>query len=154
MNVHNEQMEALLNVLRNCVSNYNNYDNDLSYVDSLISIYQQDDFRHLYNMLSQFLEREIMADQRDHLPTVIERAMEVITNRIENAEISEMSPDELEIINEKLSKLLDHIILEGIRLNRMEAVQRISDKNNQLFQKITEQEEQNKKIKSEVLKDE
>ncbi len=150
MNIQNEQMADLLDTLRDCVSGYEDNNETHLYVDRFISIYQHDDFRHLYNMLSQFLERELTADQRDYLPIVIENAMEEITRRIENPVNSEIVPDKLEMINDKLSKLLDHVILEGIRLNRMEAVQRISDKTSQALQRITEQGQRNEEISQNI----
>lgn len=77
------------------------------------SVYKNADFRHSYSILSRYLGN-CAPDERDSIPTFLARVVEL-------ADIREPSNENKRILR-SIEKLLDHIELECVRLNRMDEV--------------------------------
>lgn len=84
-------------------------------------VYGDPDFRHSYFTISSSLEKYDPA-QRDSLAAYLNS----VVNYVEEQEIAESG--EAERIKKSVKKLLDHVELECLRINRMEKVQRDADR--------------------------
>lgn len=85
------------------------------------SIYSDPDFRHSYYTISSSLEKYDPA-QRDSLPVYLDS----VVNYVEEHESEENA--ETDRIKKSVKKLLDHVELECLRINRMAKVQRDADR--------------------------
>ena len=87
--------------------------------DRFSEIYSDPDFRHSYYTISSCLEKYDPA-QRDSLPVYLDRVVEVAEMQGDSAEVRRTA--------RSVKKLLDHIELECLRLNRMSQVKRDADR--------------------------
>lgn len=89
-----------------------------AYWKQFCTIYEDPEFRHSYSIISSALSTYDPA-QRDSLPIYLDRIVC----------FSEIQQDQEVIskITKSLRKLLDHIELEGIRLNRMSQIEFLAD---------------------------
>lgn len=81
-------------------------------------IYDDPDFRHSYYTISSSLEK-YDPDQRDSLPVYLDRV-------VDYARMKE-DPNSCRILK-SVQKLLDHVELECLRINRMDQVKRDADR--------------------------
>lgn len=84
-------------------------------------VYDDPDFRHSYFTISSSLEKYDPA-QRDSLAVYFNS----VVNYVEEQEIAESGENER--VKKSVKKLLDHVELECLRINRMEKVQRDADR--------------------------
>lgn len=84
-------------------------------------VYDDPDFRHSYFTISSSLEKYDPA-QRDSMAVYFNS----VVNYVEEQEIAESGENER--IKKSVKKLLDHVELECLRINRMEKVQRDADR--------------------------
>lgn len=108
-------MENLLEILRGWCDSFNEEIDD-SEINSLSEIYT-DDFRHSYYELSEFLEKELGPDERDFLCSKLESLYQKVCEDKNNRDLQR-----------GIFKLLDHVTLETIRLNRMLHIDFLADK--------------------------
>lgn len=122
-----EKMDALLSLLNELLDSKNVIEHieDVSpeeaqkYIDGFTQIYDGR-FRHSYSQISLLLEK--------CSPEVYNSLEFWILALSKYAEENEAQ----EAVRKGLAKLLDHIELEGMRLNRMKAVERYRDESNQI----------------------
>lgn len=86
--------------------------------ERLCEIYKDPEFRHSYSTVSSCIE-QYNPDQLDSLPVYLDRVVAF-------AETQE-DTEEVRRITKSVRKLLDHIGLECVRLNRMSQVKRYAD---------------------------
>lgn len=84
-----------------------------AYLQKFRAIYSDADFRHSYSMISRSLG-QYHPDERDSLPVFISHVY-TMAEKCQNS-------DEDKRVYKSIGKLLDHIELECVRLNRMEEV--------------------------------
>ena len=93
-------------------------DNVKQYWEHLCGVYEDPEFRHSYSMLSsQFQEYD--PEQRDSLKVYLDRI--VLFSEMQT------EPEDIHRITKALTKLLDHVELECIRLNRMSQIEYLAD---------------------------
>lgn len=83
------------------------------------NIYSDPDFRHSYYTISSSLEKYDPA-QRDSLPVYLDRVVNYAEMQDDNAEVRR--------VKKSVQKLLDHVELECLRINRMSQVKRAADR--------------------------
>lgn len=93
-------------------------DNVKHYWERLCDVYEDPEFRHSYSMLSSQLQ-EYDPEQRDSLKVYLDRI--VLFSEMQK------EPDGIHRITKALTKLLDHVELECIRLNRMSQIEYLAD---------------------------
>lgn len=87
--------------------------------DRLCEIYKEPDFRHSYSIVSRCMEEHDPA-QLDSLRVNLDRVVSFAELQNDTAEVQR--------VTKSARKLLDHVELECIRLNRMARVQREADR--------------------------
>lgn len=100
-------------------------------------VYEDPDFRHSYSMLSCYLD-QCLPDERDSLPVFIGYIWDLAEKR--------EGSDTAKKVAKSIGKLLDHIELECVRLNRMEEVRYFAKRS-------SEQHEEACRISSQVKVD-
>ena len=86
--------------------------------EKFCDIYDNPDFRHSYYTISSSLEKYDPA-QRDSLPVYLSSAIDYAKTQ---------NSDESRRIAKSVQKLLDHVELECLRINRMDQVKRDADR--------------------------
>ncbi len=86
--------------------------------DRLCEIYKDPEFRHSYSTVSSCIE-QYNPDQLDSLPVYLDRVVAFAETQGDTEEVHR--------ITKSVRKLLDHIGLECVRLNRMSQVKRFAD---------------------------
>ena len=81
--------------------------------ERLCVVYKDPEFRHSYSMISSCMER-YNPDQLDSLPVYLDRVIVFAEMQDDNEEVRR--------VTKSLRKLLDHVELECVRLNRMSQV--------------------------------
>lgn len=96
--------------------------------DVLKIIYMDENYRHSYYEISQFLENELQSDQQDLLSETILKIYD------EANRLNQEDPSYKNLVK-NIGKLSDHISLELLRIGRMKQINFIGDK---LKEQITE----------------
>lgn len=125
MNGQDQQMTLLLEVLDE-IKDYpadeldSAPSSDLAqgFLEKLDQVYEDASFRHSYSILSQHLG-SYQADERDSIPVILTRIVELAKMR-EQTEVNVH-------IRKSIQKLLDHVELECLRLNRMDVIRDLAD---------------------------
>lgn len=86
--------------------------------DKLCVIYKDPEFRHSYSIISSCMEG-YNPDQLDSLPVYLDRIIVFAETQSDNEEVRR--------VTKSVRKLLDHIELECVRLNRMSQVKHYAD---------------------------
>lgn len=103
----------------------------------LQAVYDDENFRHSYSILSSCLG-SYQADERDSIPVILARVVDL-------AALQKQTEKDARILG-SLQKLLDHIELECLRLNRMDEIRNLA--------KVSKtQQEQTSAIAQEVAND-
>lgn len=103
-------------------------------------VYADASFRHSYSLLSRCLGT-YQADERDSVPVVLARVVEVAAYREQTEENAR--------VLKSLQKLLDHVELECLRLNRMDEIRNLaatSKSQQQEASKITQKVSEDAKL--------
>ena len=107
------------------VSNYDVASSLESYFDRIFdilkAIYSDENYRHSYYEISNFLEKTLTPDERDLLSQNILKIYDELNERISQN-------DDYKKIYKNVLKLSDHISLEILRINRMQQIKFIGDK--------------------------
>lgn len=115
------------------------------FLKKLEPIYSDSTFRHSYSIISRNLG-SYKADERDSIPVVLGKILEIATKQEEIQENKQ--------ILKNLQKLLDHVELECLRLNRMDEIKtlaKISEKQQQGAKEVVDKvAEDAKKLETKV----
>lgn len=118
------------------VSNYEVASSLDNYWDRIFNIlkliYEDENYRHSYYEISNFLENNLSPDERDQLS-------ENILLIYNESHIRANNDSEYEKLSRNLAKLSDHISLEILRIGRMQQIQFIGNK-------VAEQSRKNKDV--------
>lgn len=141
-------MDELLNILDKIIDPYNIVENvddipkaELSrFYDQIKCVYEKD-FRHSYSLLSTYLEGK-SPDVYPLLRTWLRQLYEYGKNTLGEKDVSG-----------KIMKLLDHVELETIRLDRMKAVQMYSEDMKRLQTEMGEVAKESTEMASAVKQD-
>ena len=98
------------------------------FLEKLKTVYDDESFRHSYSIISSCLGM-YQADERDSIPVVLARVVDL-------ALLEKKTSKDARILG-SLQKLLDHIELECLRLNRMDEIRNLA-KGSKIQQKQTE----------------
>lgn len=88
-----------------------------SFLEKLDQVYLDPTFRHSYSVLSMNLGT-YKAEERDSIPVILAKVTELAENREKN--------ETNDRIQKSIQKLLDHVELECLRLNRMDELRNLA----------------------------
>ena len=142
-----EQMTQLLEVLDE-IKNYAVDELDSApssdmvsvFLGKLKSVYDDESFRHSYSIISSCIGT-YQADERDSIPVVLARVVDL-------ALLEDKTDKNVRILG-SLQKLLDHIELECLRLNRMDEIRnlaKVSKNQQEQTETITKRVNENTRI--------
>lgn len=145
--MENDRMNQLCEILKQMINDPRDqsldqlqHDRISFYYEALKKIYSDPQFRHSYSILSKFLSEWTP----DTYP-VLRRWLLLVINYCAG-----FSGDENEKLVQKLQKLLDHIELEGIRLDRMESVTHLGQEVQKLQAEIKKDVTDVQRLKAEI----